>query len=210
MRTALATTEQLGFDSLLANADEANERRILDRETAHLPGTWKKALPYYRTLIDRHHAAMLEADEDEVLRLKEEATQLAAKLNGGTICGICAPGGSAKRLEAETASKAGEEIKWGQVGSFVMDHEGMAVRIEINGIFGIGGRHSLWSGFSAHVVDRSKPFLSETGYRSFLGHGLSRLIPGQTPEQFVAAIVGSYVTKELRGKLVKVQPKGSK
>jgi hypothetical protein len=34
-----------GFDAILH-----------ERETAHLPGAMEKAIPYYRTLIERHHA----------------------------------------------------------------------------------------------------------------------------------------------------------
>ena len=65
----------------------ANEQRQLDRETAHLPGTMAEALPFYRRMIDRHHAAMLAADIDEAMRIREDVHRLAAKLNGGT-CGL--------------------------------------------------------------------------------------------------------------------------
>lgn len=51
----------------------------------------------------------------------------------------------------------------------------------------------------------NKPFLSETGYRSFLGVG-GALRPGYTPDGFAAAIIDGYVTKELRGKLRTIEP----
>jgi hypothetical protein len=38
------------------------DRQKEDARTAHLPGTMDEAIPYYRTLIDRHHAATLVSD----------------------------------------------------------------------------------------------------------------------------------------------------
>ena len=55
---------QLGFDALLADAESDNHARILARETAHLPGTMEEALPFFRGLLERHHAAMLAGDAD--------------------------------------------------------------------------------------------------------------------------------------------------
>ena len=55
---------QLGFADLLTEAATTNEQRQLDRATAHLPGTMEEALPFYRRMIDKHHAAMQAADID--------------------------------------------------------------------------------------------------------------------------------------------------
>lgn len=81
----------------------------------------------------------------------------------------------------------------------------MRVRIEMDGIFGIGASHMPWIGFAAHAVEKNKPFLSETGYRSFLGVG-GGLCPGYTPDMFAAGIVGAYVERELKGRLRKIVP----
>ena len=51
MKTTFASAGQFGFEGLLADADQADERRIFDRKTAHLPGTCKTGLTYYRKLI---------------------------------------------------------------------------------------------------------------------------------------------------------------
>jgi hypothetical protein len=80
---------QLGFTGLLTDADTANGQRRLDRATAHLPGTMEEALPFYRRMIERHHAAMLAAEIGEAMSIREEAHKLAAKLNGG-MTGIIA------------------------------------------------------------------------------------------------------------------------
>ena len=204
MRKHTANTAQLGFDSWLRDADEENERRSFLRSVSHLPGTWEEAVPYYRTLLGLHHAAMLEANEAEVIRLRDEAHDLAARLNGGTFMGICEAEGTGRRLEAGTACAGDSPLKWGQAGSFVLDHDGMAVRIEMDGLFGIGSTFHLWPGFKAHAVDRRKPFISDTGFRSFLGCGLPELVPGQTPEQFAALMLADYV-EELEGRLFKVK-----
>ena len=69
---------------------------------------------------------------------------------------------------------------WGQAGSFTIDVDGMKVRIEQEGMFGIGAGFSFWPAFSAYAVDYAKPFLSETGYRSFLG-AQAEVMAGITP-----------------------------
>ena len=79
------------------------------------------------------------------------------------------------------------------------------VRIETDGLFGIGATHIAWMGFSAHAIEKAKPFLSDTGYRSFLGVG-GALVSGFTPDTFAAAIIAAYVDRELKGRLRKIVP----
>jgi hypothetical protein len=82
----------------------------------------------------------------------------------------------------------------------------MRIRIEIDGLFGIGARYMTWPGFGAHAVQWDKPFISETGYRSFLGL-TGELCPGQTTEAFAADVIAAHVTRSLRGKLLVIEPK---
>jgi hypothetical protein len=82
----------------------------------------------------------------------------------------------------------------------------MCVRIEMVGIFGVGSFYGAWCGFAAHAVDRDKPFLSETGYRGFLGIG-SDLRPGFTPNIYVHEIIAAHVKRDLAGKLITIAPK---
>lgn len=196
---------QLGFDNLLAEAETINRARAEEAAHAHLPGTMDEGLPYYRTLIERHHAAMLAGDLDTVNRLRSDAHELAYKLNGsnpGILADDNAPGYVLARL---THAPDGEVPLWGQTGSFEIRHKTMRVRIEMEGLFGIGASYVSWLGFSAHAVEKTKPFLSETGYRSFLGVG-GALAPGYTPDMFAAGIVGAYVERELKGRLRKIVP----
>jgi len=195
---------QLGFDSLLATAQQANAERELERETAHLPSTMAEALPFYRGLIETHHAAMLAAAGDEVLHIRDEARKLALRLNRGEpgiLAGDDAPGCI---LERDTAAASGTVPLWGQAGDFTVTAGTMRVRIELDGMFGIGGRYLLWPGFSAHAVDYGRPFLSETGYRSFIGIH-APFVPGMTPDAFAREIIAAHVARELKGRLLAIE-----
>lgn len=201
-----ASTQQLGFDELLQVAAHDNAARRLDRQTAHLPGDMDEAIPFFRELIATHHAAMLAADVAEVMRLREEAHLLAVKLNGGDA-GICAhPDAPAYVLGRATQADPGTVPLWGQTAGFELAVAGAAVRIEMDGIFGIGGSTCFWLGFSAHAVDWQQPFISETGYRSFLGV-CADPVPGLTLAAYVEQCVMAYVRRELRGRLLAIEPR---
>lgn len=76
----------------------------------------------------------------------------------------------------------------------------------MSGVFGVGARFSPWPGFSAHVVDRAGPFISETGYRSLLGLRAA-LVAGLTVDAFTKGAVAAYIREALKGKLVKLTAK---
>ena len=187
--------QQLGF-----GFDEMAE----EQRTAHIPSTMDEAIPFYRKLIERHHAAMIAGDVDKTMAIREEAQDLAVKLNGGTLMGICgAPDAPACVLERDTAAPPGTVPLWGQEGDFTIDFRGIPVRIEQDGIFGIGAGFGPHLGFGAHAVDYQRPFISETGYRSFLGiHG--DMPVGMTPDVLAGEAIKAYVDKECKGKLRKI------
>lgn len=197
---------QIGFDALLAEADAENRERKFERKTVHLPETMEAGITYFRGLIAKNHAAMLAADEAETRRLRKEARLLAVKLNrgdGGILAHETAPG---YVLARETAAKPGTVPLWGQTGEFAVQVAGMAVRIEMDGMFGIGATTMHWPGFSASALKPDKPFLSETGYRSFLGVRADPA-PDMTPDTFAEMIVEAYVERDLRGKLLTIAEK---
>jgi hypothetical protein len=204
-RVQSAGTAQLGFDALLTESDTENRLRTERQAFAHLPDTMEAALPFFRTLIDQHHAAMLAGDALSVARLREEANNLAYKLNNfepGILADENAPGCVLERL---TQAEKGAPLLWGQAGWFEIAYKGMRVGIEMDGLYGIGASHMSWIGFSAHALDCDKPFLSDTGYRSFLGVG-GALRPGYTPETFAASIIAAYIEHDLKGRLRKIVP----
>lgn len=204
--TRRAATAQLGFDALLADADTENRTRELDRASAHLPDTLNAALPVYRGMIERHHALMVAGNHDEALALQQEAHLLAEKLNHyepGIIADGLAPGSV---LERVTRAPKGRVPLWGQTGSFEITCRGIRIRIDIEGMFGLCSCHCPWPGFSAHAVEYDKPFISETGYRSFLGL-YGELPPGQTPDRFALAVIEAHIQHELKGKLLAIEAK---
>jgi hypothetical protein len=155
-------------------------------------------------MIDRHHAAMQVADIDKAMSIREEAHLLAAKLNGGT-CGIIAgPDAPGCILERESAAPPDSVPLWGQAGEFTITVGAMRVRIELKGMFGIGSTSCLFPGFYAHAVDRDRPFLSETGFRTFLGVS-GQLVPGLTTEDFARETIAAHVRQELKGRLLPIE-----
>lgn len=192
----MTAPQQLGF-----GFDEMLEAE----RTAHVPSTMEEAIPYYRGLLERHHAAMIAGDIDAALKIRNEAEDLAVKLNGGELLGICGgPDSPGHRLERETAAPDGIVPLWGQTGNFVIDVNGMKVRIEQDGLFGIGSFVSPAAGFSAHAVDYDKPFLSETGFRSFIG-SRPEVVPGMTPEVVAREMIQAYLARECKGKPKRIE-----
>ena len=194
---------QLAFDDLLGDAERDNADREWEKATGHLPATMEIAIPFFHALLERHHAAMLAADVEGVRRLREEAAQLALKLNGrrpGYLADDTSPGCVLRR---ETESSPGAVPLWGQKGSFILEFEAFRVRIETPGIF--GGLHfdRFWLGFDAHAVDRDRPFLSESGFRSFLSVG-AEVWPNITVDLFCRGIIDAHVRDVLKGKLVAI------
>jgi hypothetical protein len=189
-----ASPEQLGFGF----DDMAEEQR-----TAHIPSTMEEAIPYYRKLIERHHAAMIAGDAPAAMKIREEAHDLAVKVNGGKL-GICgSPDAPAFVLERATAAPAGTVPMWGQTGEFTINVGAMPVRVEQDGMFGVGTSSMFWPGFSANAVNYQKPFLSETGFRSFIGCH-AEVGPGITPDVFARDVIQSHIAKDRKGKLAKI------
>lgn len=192
--------EQLGFDALLGEAETTNQKHKFDKRCGHLPASMREGLPYYRDLLERYHQAMMEAASGEVMRLREEAHDLALRLNHGQPGIIANDDSPGNVLTRETAAPPGIVPTWGRCGDFIIDVGTMKVRIELDGLFGICSSHCYWPGFAARTVEPDKPFLSGTGYRSFLGIHAEPL-PGLTPDEFYARVIESYVTDSLKGKL---------
>ena len=63
----------------------------------------------------------------------------------------------------------------------------------MDGIYGV-----CFPGFAIHAIEWDRPFLSETGYRSFLGYGG---ILDLSVEQYVRDAIAHYFNGELKGKL---------
>jgi hypothetical protein len=196
---------QLDFEALLSETDQTNANRALERKAAHLPATMDEAVPFFRSLIAKHHAAMLTADFEAVSAVKAEAELLAQKLNGFEIGYLAGPDAPGCVLDRRTRARKGKVPLWGQSGTFEITVSGTRIRIALDGMFGIA-HCTVWGGFAAHAIDWDKPFISETGYRSFLGVG-GDLAPEITPDAFAEAIIAEHIRRHMKGKLVAIDPK---
>ena len=209
VNTPSSEQAQLGF-GFLADIDREREREALEARYGHLPSTMPEGIALYRQMIDRHHERMMAGDVDGTMDIRREAHDLAIRLNGGTSFGICGgPDAPGRVLERDTQAADGTVPKWGQTGSFAITVGKMRVRIEQSGIFGIGSNFGYWPGFAAHAVERDMPFLSETGYRSFIGAGLiinGKVAIGVGPDGVASEVIFQHVTRELKGKLRKIVP----
>ena len=173
------------------------EEQFEQARISYLPDTLDAAIPFFRDLIDRHHAAMLAGDNVAVQELRREAHDLALRLNGGDAGILAGPDAPGCQLADRTEAPRGTEPKWGQSGWYVIDVDGCKVEIEQDGIFGIGTCGGFfWLSFAAHAVEWDKPFISETGYRSFLGLGADPA-SGLTPAQFAATVIRAHIDGEL-------------
>jgi len=117
MNRHILSPAQLGFDDLLAETDKANEEAAFEKQYGHLPRTIEEALPFFRELIAKHHAAMFAADVQASMKLRHEAHNLALRLNKGEhgiLAGPDAPGCMLARL---TLAEKGTVPLWGQGGS---------------------------------------------------------------------------------------------
>ena len=146
-------------------------------------------IAHYRELINQYNAAHLACNQEKVKEIDDKAHQLAIAMNGGSLCGILGePDAPGYLLQRGTQAEPDTVPLWGQSGNFIVDVDGMAVRVKLEGIFSIGG--SL--GFTADIVHKDKPFLSETGYRCFFG-GYYELAPNMTPDVFVVEVMRAYI-----------------
>jgi hypothetical protein len=194
--------EQLGFDDLLRQAVDANNKREFNRDSAHLPGEIEAAIRYHRTQIKAFHAAVQAADLDTADKIRDEAHMMAVKVNHGEA-GILADRDSPGYVIARRcAAKAGKVPLFGQEGRFRIGVGGVTVLIAMDGMFGLGGP---LPGFAAHAVDFDPPFFSETGYRSFLQLQNVPPEPGLTTAEYVTIAIANHIAS-MKGKLVPILP----
>ena len=111
---------------------------------------------------EKYHDAVL-AGHVEVLDQMEAAYKaLVFKLNGDTMFGCGADDDSAANVLCRSvAAKPGQVPRWGQAGDFLLEVEGLRVRVVLSS--NMLGNHLACA---LHAVDLDKPFISTTGYRS--------------------------------------------
>ena len=198
-----ANAAQVSLDDILESADRRNREVMEHRRIGHLPNGIDDAVTRHMEQIGDYHRAMLEDRREDLAAIRAEARDLAVRVQGGQ--GILAGDGSAgTQLRNRCAAAPGDVPRWGQAGDFIVTTRGMDVRIRMDGFFGIGSIGGQCTGFDAIAVDRTRPFLSKTGYRSFLGAFGEPF--GMTVDEFVQRAIEYQVTTEMKGRLVAIEP----
>ncbi len=196
---------QLAFgDDLFREVEAADRRRRLDRELAHLPGEMEAAVRLHRQQIKQHDAAMRVPDLAAAELINREAHLMAVRVNHGEAGILASRDSPGSVLATRCAARAGRVPLWGQAGRFTITVAGVPVLIAMDGMFGICG--GSIPGFSANAVDRARPFISPTGYRSFLGAHIV-LVPGMSPGDYAQQTVDAAVADLPKAKLVAIGEK---
>ena len=141
---------------------------------------------------EKYHDAVL-AGHVEVLDQMEAAYKaLVYKLNGDTMFGCGAEEGSAANVLAHAvAAKPGQVPRWGAAGEFLLEVEGLRVRVVV--LSNMLGNHLTCE---LHAVDLDRPFISTTGYRSAGLTVVSSL--GETVDQAARCLVLDLLQNEGR------------
>lgn len=192
--------DQLGFDDLLAETEAINEDNAFIKETAHLPNGLEAAITFHFEQIAQHDRAMCNLNFDIAHQIRKDAHLLAKKLNGGNPGILASDDAPGNILATECAIQNGTIPLWGQDGNFNVETNGIVANIKMQGIFGIGSLAMPYLGFCVHAIEFEKPFITKTGYRSFLGAYVQPK-QGMTTCDFVCAVINDYIQHELHGKL---------
>lgn len=152
-----------------------------------------------REALRRYDDALRRLAHDEADASAQELDELATEMHGGTIFGRAVDDGGAVRLWRALAAPDGTPPLWGQPGWLrVAVAGGVPVDVRFYGL-------ELFRGFDAYAVDAARPFISPTGYRSFIsafGYRPPDHLCAGGPVKAALAIMDAHVTEELKGQLV--------
>lgn len=160
------------------------------RAAKGLPDTDEELIDRCRELLVEYDATIRAADRGYAEDIAEMIEQACIKLNGGDTFGSALePNGGHYRMKHAMMAPYQSVPMWGQPGVFTIEAHGIPARIRYSGLFGVSHH-----GFDVTAVEWDKPFLSPTGYRSFLDtYWKHRLDPGNTPEDYVKTIVETFM-----------------
>lgn len=128
---------------------------------AALPDEDEAIVEEVRNLLPIHHDHVSDLKFAEAGQVKQRIESLAIKLNGRTMLGIGTKEGAYGRLKVALAAQDGEEPMHGQPGRFLLKAGGCRSVVYSDGVFGFGA-------FQVRAIDLDRPFLSSTGFRSFM------------------------------------------
>jgi len=91
--------------------------------------------------------------------LRHQKTSGVKSGNDNAVAGEVAPG-----------HPPGTVPRWGQLGDFIINVRSVPIRIEQDGILGIGAGTGTLLGFETHAVDYNRPFMSNTDTAALSGY----------------------------------------
>jgi N6-adenosine-specific RNA methylase IME4 len=187
-----------GREKLAGLREEKAERDAL----AELPAELEALIADYRATLERRHAAVMACDAPAVEHETRRLDLLQSRANGGTHFGMGTDESPAEQLRRAAAAAIGEVPMWGQRGMF---------RLEIDGMPHIVS-HDEGMDLDVHAEDRTKPFLSETGYQS-LACGVGdpdEVALGHTVAEQARAYIREEIANPVDSKSGRNKPRGKK
>ena len=176
---------------------------------AHFPPAtdYPACAAFYGAIIDQYHAAMMKADTAAALVAKENCKVFRQYFYDETPdkTDIC-PHDVSLRLSKSYRAPEGALPKWGQEGSFTITVGSVPVRIEVESLGGLGMYgDNLMPHFAIHIVEKTRLFLSHTGYRSFF-LTMTDTEPETTLADAIGRVLRTYLQTEMKGKMVPYDP----
>lgn len=161
-------------------------------------------LPAERAALEQLAREMLQLFNDAMVAGSARDIETSAlryravvyRLNGDTFMGSATDEGAGRQLLKHLAAPAGLVPGWGQAGQYLLEVDGMRLRVKVDP-WRMDGTHSL----SFHAVDASAKFISETGYLSQFLHADKHV--GQTFGQAVRALVEQLLQGEFKPKAIR-------
>jgi len=148
-----------------------------------------------RAVVALHHDAVITGDLAQMDATHCAFEALVYVLNGNTLFGSRGDSQRAVSVLARAvAAEPGRVPCWGQSGEFLLEIDGMRIRVEVED--GLKPHH----GVALHAIDLDRPFVSDTGYRH---HGVDEGASlGLTVDQAVRRAVGQLIN-EVKPKRIK-------
>lgn len=161
-------------------------------------------LPADRGELEQLAAYMLQLFNDAMIAGSARDIETSAlrynavvyRLHGDTFMGSGTEDGAGGQLLKKLAAPAGVVPGWGQAGEYLLEVDGMRLRVVVDP-WGMRGTYSL----SFYAVDASAKFISDTGYLSQFLHPDKHV--GHTFGQAVRGLVEQLLQGEFKPKAIR-------
>jgi hypothetical protein len=170
------------------------------------PDAFDVAILVYRESLAAYTAAMLAADSAAAAEAQAAAKAAVMSCVTGKFSYYNVLAG----FEMDTDAVSGEIPPWGHTGAFVLPYaSNLRLHVKMHGFVNLGV--GPFRGFEVRAVDASRPFISSSGYRSFIGAGYPGLfVPDTSVEMYLRAVLAKFIATDLKGKLPRIEQKESR